>query len=114
MPAMWCRRSFLGRGAGRSTRAPPQGQRHTVSPDWEEPPGWRPDVSESGVGPGIIQGQDVRSSPPQAARRRTERQAVALFRRSTKGEAEPAPAPAPEVRDPAGRKAGPTPSRKEA
>jgi hypothetical protein len=37
---------------------------------------------------------------------------VALFRRSTDGEAEPAPAP--EVRDPAGRKAGPTPSRKEA
>lgn len=37
---------------------------------------------------------------------------MALFRRSTT--AEPEPAPAPEVRDPSGRKAGPTPSRKEA
>ncbi len=37
---------------------------------------------------------------------------MALFRRSTTPEAEPAPAP--EVRDPAGRKSGPTPSRKEA
>src|SRR3954454_16710309 len=63
MPAMWCGRSFLGRGAGRSTRAPPQGQAHTVSPEWEEPPGWRRDVSESGVGPGIIQGQDVEVLP---------------------------------------------------
>src|SRR3954447_18806703 len=63
MPAMWCGRSFLGRGAGRSTRAPPQGQGDTVSPEWEEPPGWRSDVSESGVGPGIIQGQDVEVLP---------------------------------------------------
>jgi hypothetical protein len=37
---------------------------------------------------------------------------VALFRRSTT--AEPEAAPAPEVRDPSGRKSGPTPSRKEA
>lgn len=37
---------------------------------------------------------------------------MALFRRSTT--TEPEPAPAPEVRDPSGRKAGPTPSRKEA
>ncbi len=37
---------------------------------------------------------------------------MALFRRSTT--TEPEPAPAPEVRDPSGRKSGPTPSRKEA
>ena len=38
---------------------------------------------------------------------------MALFRRSTTTEPEAA-APAPEVRDPSGRKSGPTPSRKEA
>ncbi len=37
---------------------------------------------------------------------------MALFRRSTT--TEPEPSPVPEVRDPSGRKPGPTPSRKEA
>ena len=95
----------------------PHGQGSTVSPAGKPAQPAGAEVSVSGVNPGRIEGQDGNVSRPSGPGA-SERQAVAIFRRGTSSGStamtpDPQPA-APELRDPSGRKSGPTPSRKEA